>query len=91
MVGRGVYVLFDSGDFLAFSHTGESVWNRDLNETFGPIQNGHDFGSSPRLDGDLLYVHVSHLGPSYVAAVSVEAGKVFGRLRCRPKAVGTRR
>lgn len=83
--GRGVYVLFDSGDFLAFSHAGESVWSRDLNETFGPIQNGHDFGSSPRLDGDRLYIHVSHLGPSYVAAVSVEAGKVLWKAEMRPE------
>ena len=83
--GRGVYALFDSGDFLAFSHAGEPVWNRDLNETFGPIQNGHDFGSSPRLDGDRLYVHVSHLGPSYVAAVSVEAGKVLWKAEMPPE------
>ncbi|MCY4187790.1 MAG: PQQ-binding-like beta-propeller repeat protein, partial [Bryobacterales bacterium] len=83
--GRGVYALFDSGDFLAFSHTGEPVWSRDLNETFGPIQNGHDFGSSPRLDGDRLYIHVSHLGPSYVVAVSAGAGNVLWKAEMPPE------
>jgi outer membrane protein assembly factor BamB len=82
---RGVYALFDSGDFAAFSHDGEPLWRRDLNETFGPIQNGHDFGSSPRLDGDRLYVHVSHLGPSYVTALSARNGEVAWKAEMPPE------
>ena len=82
---RGVYALFDSGDFAAFSHQGEPLWRRDLNEAFGPIRNGHDFGSSPRLDGDRLYVHVSHLGPSYVTALSAQDGEILWKTDMPPE------
>lgn len=82
---QGVYALFDSGDFAAFSHDGEPLWRQDLNEVFNPIKNGHDFGSSPRLDDGRIYIHVSHLGPSYVAALSTEDGSVVWKKDLPPE------
>lgn len=64
-----VYALFDSGDVFAYTHTGEPLWQVNCNERFGVIQPGHDFGSSLRLAGEQLFVHVSQATPSYLAAL----------------------
>ncbi|MBK9168015.1 MAG: SUMF1/EgtB/PvdO family nonheme iron enzyme [Bryobacterales bacterium] len=80
-----VYLLFDSGDLVALTHGGEELWRRDLNRDFGPIKNGHDFGSSLRQSAGALFVHISHLGPSVIAAVSKKDGHTLWRTDAPPE------
>jgi formylglycine-generating enzyme required for sulfatase activity len=74
-----VYVLFDSGDLFAFTHTGRQQWHVNMNERFGPIQPGHDFGSSVRLAGERLFVHVSQAEPSYLVSLRKHDGSTAWR------------
>lgn len=64
-----LYALFDSGDVFAFTLAGERQWHVNLNERFGVIQPGHDFGSSLRLAGGRLYAHISQATPSYLVSL----------------------
>jgi outer membrane protein assembly factor BamB len=80
-----VYLLFDSGDLAALTHDGRQLWTRDLNRDFGPIQNGHDFGSSLRQSATDLFVHISHLGPSVIAALDKRDGSIRWRTPAPPE------
>ncbi|MFN9458229.1 MAG: SUMF1/EgtB/PvdO family nonheme iron enzyme [Acidobacteriota bacterium] len=77
---RGVYVAFDSGDVMALTHDGELRWRQNLNQLYGKIENGHDFGSSLRQGGDRLFLHVNHFGPSYLVAMSKATGEKLWRV-----------
>ena len=83
--GKLVYALFDSTDAIALTHDGEPVWQRNFNADYGAIQNGHDFGSSPRQSADSLFIHVNHLGPSYVVALDKATGKTRWKADLAPE------
>ena len=56
--GKGVVIAFAETEhttMIAVDHDGNEVWNRD----FGPWLSQHGFGSSPVIDGDRVYLHVS--------------------------------
>lgn len=69
-----LYALFDSGDLLALEHDGTVKWKKNFNTEYGPINNGHDFGSSLRQSADTLYAFVNHVGPSYLVAIAKKDG-----------------
>lgn len=72
---KALYVLFDSGDLLCLGHQGDLQWRKNLNELYGKIENGHDFGSSLRQGSDRLFIHVNHFGPSYLLALQKNTGE----------------
>jgi outer membrane protein assembly factor BamB len=71
----GVYVLFESGDLFAFTHTGEKRWHRSLADDHGEFKNNHGLGSSPAQDAQRVFIQVDHFGPSYLLAVDKKSGK----------------
>lgn len=60
--GESLYAMFDSGDLLALDHDGAVKWKKNFNTDYGPINNGHDFGSSLRQSADTLYAFVQPRG-----------------------------
>ena len=72
--GESLYAMFDSGDLLALDHDGAVKWKKNFNTDYGPINNGHDFGSSLRQSADTLYAFVNHVGPSYLVAIAKNDG-----------------
>lgn len=71
---KHVFALFESGDMVALTHDGETVWNRSLTRDYGEFQGPHGYGSSPVAIEDRLIIQVCHGGPSYVAALSKADG-----------------
>jgi outer membrane protein assembly factor BamB len=71
----GVYVLFESGDLFAFTHTGEKRWHRSLADEHGELKNNHGLGSSPAQDTRRVFIQVDQFGPSYLLAVDKQTGK----------------
>ncbi len=70
-----VYVFYESGDLVALSHTGETVWQRSLVRDFGEFQGNHGVGASIAATDELIAVLVNHSGPSYLLAVDQATGK----------------
>ncbi len=72
---RAVYAFFESGDLIALTHDGRSVWKRSLTREFGPPENHHGLGSSPAQSERLLFLNVEHEGPSYLIAIDKATGE----------------
>lgn len=70
----GLYVFFESGDLLALSHEGETLWRRSLTDEYGAFEGNHGVGSSLRLTDSAVLVQVTHDGPSYYLAVDKASG-----------------
>jgi len=73
--GQRVYAFFESGDIVALTHAGETVWTRSLTKDYGPFQGNHGVGSSLAQSADTVIVLVDHSGPSYLAAIDKQSGK----------------
>ena len=73
---RGVYVLFESGDLHAVSHSGESLWQKSFFEgEANSYQNNHGYAASLAQTNDAVIVLVDHRGPSYLLALNKETGQ----------------
>lgn len=72
---RGVYALFESGDFIALDHAGGVRWRRDLAGDYGPFEGNHGQGSSPVLTPHGVVVLVDHKGESFVATLDRDTGE----------------
>lgn len=70
-----VYAFFESGDILALTHAGETVWKRSLTREYGPFQGNHGVGSSPAQTDENVLVLVDHSGPSYLESIDKQTGK----------------
>lgn len=70
-----VYAFFESGDLLALTHTGETVWTRSLTKEYGPFKGNHGVGSSPAQTDDAIIVLIDHAGPSYLMSIEKATGK----------------
>ncbi len=70
----GVYAFFEGGDFVAYSHSGEMLWQQNLSEKYGPFQNNHGLGSSPAQTSDLIFLNLEHRGPSSLIAIEKPTG-----------------
>lgn len=70
-----VYAFFESGDFVASSHDGETLWQRSLVKEYGEFDSVHGLGSSPALHGETLYLNVQHRGASYLLAIDKRTGE----------------
>lgn len=70
-----LYAVFESGDAIALSHTGDVLWQRSFVKDYGEIKGPHGYSSSPVLAGDALVLQVAHAGPSYLLALDKTTGK----------------
>ncbi len=82
----GVYVFFENGLFIAFTHEGQELWRRSLTEEFGPMKGNHGVGSSLCQLGESLGLLIDHAGPSYLLKVKKETGETEWRFD-RPERV----
>ncbi len=73
--GRGVYVMFGTGDLAALDLDGKVRWQRNLVTEYGKYNYNHGYGTSPMLLNDRLYIACMHQGPSYILAVDTNTGK----------------
>jgi len=73
--GERLYAFWESGDLLAVSLEGETLWRRSLTEEYGPFTGNHGVGSSLVLTEDAVIVQVTHEGPSYFVAVDRATGE----------------
>ncbi|MCH9648260.1 MAG: PQQ-binding-like beta-propeller repeat protein [Deltaproteobacteria bacterium] len=75
--GERVYAFFESGDLVALSHEGETLWQRSLTRDYGDFAGNHGVASSPVLTREAVVVQVTHDGPSYFLAVEKETGVTY--------------
>ncbi len=77
--GRAVWVMTGTGILTAFDFEGRELWQRDLQQEFGPFGILHGYSSSPLLVDESLYVQVLHGfftdDPSYVLAIDSRTGR----------------
>ena len=69
-----VYAFFDSGDLLALTHDGESVWHRKLGAEYGTVGGNHGVGNSVLLTDDAVVVLLTRRTYSYLLAVDPATG-----------------
>ena len=73
--GARLYVFFDSGDLLALTHDGETVWHRRLGAEYGTVGGNHGVGNSVLLTGDAVVVLLTRRTYSYLLAVDPATGE----------------
>jgi outer membrane protein assembly factor BamB len=67
--------FFESGDCVAYSHTGELLWQRDLAKDYGPFVAEFGLGASPCQDDSHVFVLLEHEGPSCLVALDKTTGE----------------
>lgn len=73
--GNGLYVFFESGDLVAISHTGETLWQHALSVDQVELKNNHGLGCSPAQTSETVVLLIDHAGPSFLAAYDKKTGK----------------
>ncbi len=75
---RGVYCFFESGDVVALSRSGETLWRSSLSEKYGRFTNDYGLAASPVQTADAVIVLADHpKGPSYLIALAKADGSVL--------------
>jgi outer membrane protein assembly factor BamB len=75
---NGVYCFFESGDVVALSHSGETLWRLSLSEKYGRFTNDYGLAASPVQTTDAVIVLADHpKGPSYLIALAKTDGGVL--------------
>jgi outer membrane protein assembly factor BamB len=72
---NGVYFLFESGDMLGLSHSGDVHWERHFAKEFGELKNNHGLGSSLAQTDNAAIVLLDHQAPSHLIAIDKKTGK----------------
>lgn len=72
---KGVYTFFESGDVVAYSHSGSQLWHRSLVKDYGKFISNHGIGSSLAQTKDHVIVLTAHDGPSYLLALNKQTGE----------------
>lgn len=75
-----VYVMYESGDIFALTHSGKQVWSRSVFGDYGEFKGPHGYSSSPVIAGDKLIVQVCHGGPSYLLALNRTTGETVWKV-----------
>jgi outer membrane protein assembly factor BamB len=70
-----LYAFFESGDFLALSHTGEVIWTRSLCKEYAEFKNNHGLGSSLAQTDAAVIVLIDDTSGSYLLAIDKKTGK----------------
>jgi len=71
----GIYTFYESGDFVAYNHAGDLLWQRSLSRDYGKFQNEFGLAASPVLVDDSVIQLIDHDGPSYLLAVAKKTGE----------------
>lgn len=61
--GQRVYILFGTGDFMAFDFQGGKIWERRLSDDYGAFAHLFLYGASPLLFENSLYVPILQRNP----------------------------
>lgn len=80
-----LYTFFESGDLIALSHTGETLWTRSLTKDYGDFQGNHGIGSSLGQTASAVIVLADHAGPSYLLAVDKATGRNIWKTDREPR------
>ena len=71
----GVVAFFEGGIVVAYTHSGEERWKRNLSEEFGLTKTRHGLSSSIAQLDDSIFVWVEREKEPYVLAISKKDGK----------------
>ena len=77
--GKRVYVFFETGDLYVFDHRGRRLWERQMTSDYGGVKGPHGLGSSLAANRDNIFIAISHLGTSFVMAISKRDGRTVWR------------
>ena len=69
-----LYAFFASGDLLALTHDGDTVWHRNLSGDYGSVGGNHGVGSSVLLTDRAVVVLLTRRTYSYLRAVAPDTG-----------------
>ncbi len=79
-----VYAFFDSGDLLALTHDGKTVWHRKLGAEYGTVGGNHGVGNSVLLTDDAVVVLLTRRTYSYLLAVEPATGETLWKADREP-------
>ena len=89
--GGRVFAMTGNGALKGFTVDGRELWARDLQKDYGAFGLQWGYGSSPLLEGDVLYVPVLHgmhtKEPSYLLGLDPATGSNRFRVERRTPAV----
>lgn len=72
---KRIIALFESGDCVAVSHTGDLLWQRDLARDEGPFVAEFGLGASPCQTDTSVCILLEHDGPSCLLALDKKTGQ----------------
>jgi outer membrane protein assembly factor BamB len=82
--GRNVWVMTGTGILKAFDFDGNEIWARDIPKDYGRFGMQYEYGASPLLYEDSLYIAVLQgwktNDPSYVLRISKANGRTIWRV-----------
>lgn len=70
-----VVAFFESGDCVAYTHTGEQIWIRHLGQDHGPLISEFGLGASPCQIAERVFILLEHDGPSWLVALDKSSGE----------------
>ena len=82
--GERLYAFFDSGDLLALTHDGDTVWHRKLGAEYGTVGGNHGVGNSVLLTDDAVVVLLTRRTYSYLLAVDPATGETLWKADREP-------
>ncbi len=82
--GERLYAFFDSGDLLALTHDGETVWHRKLGAEYGTVGGNHGVGNSVLLTDDAVVILLTRRTYSYLLAVDPATGETLWKADREP-------
>lgn len=74
---KRVYAFYEEGDFLAWNHQGDLVWQVSLSDLFGAPEGNHGQASSPVLTQYGAVALVDQKGDSFLVCLNKNTGKVI--------------
>ena len=82
--GERLYAFFDSGDLMALTHDGGTVWHRDLSADYGTLGGNHGVGNSVLLTDDAVVILLTRRTYSYLLAVDPRTGETVWKADREP-------
>jgi outer membrane protein assembly factor BamB len=72
---NALYLFFESGDLIALTHEGKTLWERSLSREYGKFINRHGIGGSPAQTADSLILLIEDAPTSYLLCIDKRTGK----------------
>jgi outer membrane protein assembly factor BamB len=73
----GVIVGFEGGLIVALAPDGQTRWQRNLVDTYGPIKARHGLAASLEQDNERLFVWIEREGSPYILGLRKDSGEVL--------------